>query len=363
MKRIIFCVLTAMTILCSKDMAAQIKSEDVLINRILTCLQRTDDSVYASFFPTFEDMVIKLSNIQPATEADEKRLSELREYAYRLQRFDPEYNHDILREFRMVIKKGKDSGLHWNDVLLAKFELDKQRLPDDLKGFEQLATLRMGGYFYVKDMLTRRQYMIAVTDVMMIGDQWYGGRVVNILEADNEDEYRRKLDAERRFIQLALENGPEFLDSVRKEAKKRNDEFIQNGDEEEEEKRTRTEVMERKIYHGTFDKEIPVELYIRSLKGPCPETICAWEAMYKFGDMEYYSLLEVAKIGPDTWSFTEEDVGVMELKKTGNKFTGAWISFRDKTEYEVRITEKEDVKSKKLFKLDSLFEAAFSPAD
>lgn len=361
MKQIIFYTLFVLNMLPCYELYAQTKSEDVLVNKILTCLQRSDDSGYAALFPKAEDLVKIATDYQPQTEDDARRIVNMIDNRSKLESFDPAYNSLILSDFESIIKKGKDSGLHWNDILLARFELQKMRLPEDLTGFEKIATIRLGGFVFVKDMLTRRQYMVAITDVLFIGDKWYGGRVMNVLEADSEEEYNRKLAAERKAIQEMMARGPEYMDSLKRAAIRKKQLDMEAAPEEEVERKNRTEIVERKLFVGTFDNETPVELYFRSLKGGCPAGICAWEAMYRLGDMDYFIALKVVKSPEGIFSFTEDDEGIMELKLSGQKFNGTWISFKDKTEYEVRLKEKEEVKSKKLFKLDTILESIYQP--
>ncbi len=106
---------------------------------------------------------------------------------------------------------------------------------------------------------------------------------------------------------------------------------------------------------GTFDNEIKVKLYIRYLKGSCPEGICAWEAIYKFGDQEDYIKLDVTKTKEGKWLFTEDPpVGAMELTFKDNVFTGTWGSADDKTGYDVRLTQME-LSPQRALELDGIF--------
>jgi hypothetical protein len=93
------------------------------------------------------------------------------------------------------------------------------------------------------------------------------------------------------------------------------------------------------------------------MKGPCPETICSWEAMYRFQDMDEFIKLEVRKTPDGVWHFDEEpEVGSMELKLQGDKFTGGWMSLKDKTEYEVNLTEQKEIRGRKLMQMDTIIE-------
>lgn len=361
MKQFFIWIWLVVQMLPAKKVCAQMDEESKLVNHILVSLQKSDDSGYAALFPKYEDLVKAATNYQPETDEDRKRIMNILDSPGKLQRYDPEYNPAIIEDFRNVLKKGKDSGLHWGDILMARYELQKIHLRKVMKGFEKIATIRLAGFVYVKDMLTRRMYMIAVADVFYINNKWYGGKVVNIMEAGTEEEYYRKLAGERELMQLLAEKGPAFIDSFRKAtAVTRKKEVVEEDEEDDDRKKVKPDVVARKLYTGKFDNQIPVELYVRHLKGDCAEPACAWEAMYRLEDMDYFILLQVTKSADGVWSFTEEDVGVMELTLIGDKYTGAWISFADKTEYDVRLAEEDAISSKKLFKLDEIFNSGSS---
>lgn len=359
MKRLLLCLvlLTA----CSWQVLAQVNSEEVLINRILITLQRGDDSLYATLFPKFDELYKIAQNLQGTDDISSRRIANIRSNPKLLQQFDPQYNPDIITDFDNVKKKGKDSGLHWTDMLLMRYELEKAFLPKELVGFEKVVPIRMQGYIYVQDLLTRRAYIIAVRDIHSFNNKWYGGHVVNILEADNTDEYFEKLAKERKIEKQKLLEAlygnadaatPTAADSaavVKKPA-------VARDDDDDDRAKATNDVVERKLYTGKFDNEISVELYIRSLKGACPDAACAWEAIYKFGDQDDYLKLDVSKTPDGKWQFTEEDVGVLEVTIAGDKMTGSWTSFKDKTEYDAVLTEKKEVKSRKLFMLDDIIE-------
>jgi len=302
---------------------------------------------------------------QPRDSFQVDRINRLRVNMRQLAQFDPEQNPRIIDMMHFVRKKGADSGVHWGDILIAKYELDKQRLPYELIGFELIAPLRMQGYIFIRDMLTRKRYGIAVKDIYMMEDKWYGGLVVNILEASNEAEYEEALaeeEAELKRLMVLKKRG--LLDSVlaaRDSIRKVKIYASTTDDEDGEEEAGEAEAMykdiaDRKLYTGYFDKQIEVELYIRFIKGTCPEAICSFEAMYKFGDLDEYIILEVERKPDGTFVMTEEELGVMELKLQGDTFTGTWTSVRDKTEYEAYLKEKEELRDRKLYKLDKAYE-------
>lgn len=345
---------------CTFRSAAQTKTEKELVQEIITILQTNDDSGYVKLFPNMALMYEALGSAQPKDSFQLARLAKIQENAGELSRFDPEHNPKILDMMHFVKKKGTDSGLHWNDLAIAKFELDKQWLPKELYGFELIAPLRMQGYIFVRDMLTRRRYAIAVRDIFLINDKWYGGLTLNILEASSAAEYEEELAMEERELQkLMLAKKEGRLDKVlaQRDSIRKTRQLAMDEDEDEDlADPALKEIVERKLFTGYFDKQVEVELYVRYIKGACPQTVCSWEAMYKFGDMKDYVKLEVERKPDGTFVFTEQDLGVMELKMGGDTFTGVWISSKDKTEYETYLKEKQEVKDRRLVKLDQSYE-------
>lgn len=342
---------------------AQAPSEEVQVGRILLSLQDQSQDKYIGLFLPVDTLYKLVQEIVPANENDAKKLDNIKSDPNKLRQFDPAFNPDIVAGYNATLIKGKDSGVHWSDLIMARYELEKMMLPRELIGLSQLMPIRLQGYIFVEDQLTRRRYTINVKDIYNIKGKWYGGRVINVLEADNIDEYLDKLAAEKKIdkeklLGMMYSNSDENTDAsdssklVVKKATENND------DEDEDEKKKPTkDIVERKLYKGTFDNETAVELYIRGMKGDCKETVCSWQAMYRFQDMDDYIKLVVTRNPDGTWVFTEDpEVGVMDLKLVGDKFKGTWTSLKDKTEYDVDLTEKKEVKSKKLFELDDIME-------
>lgn len=356
----LFCLLLLVTTtICS----AQIKTEKQLVNEVLLALQTNDDSTYATLFPKFNLLWGKLVQYQDTNVWRMRRVANMRVHPELVKKHDPVFNPRILETFKNVYEKGLDSNIHWKDLLISGYQLQKKPMTHEMRGFEVIAPIRMEGYIFVMDMLTRKKYCIAITNIFHIDDNWYGGEILNILEASSPEEYRRKLIIEEKVMDelwIALENGElDSIIAVRDSIKKNN--IVVSYDEDDEKDGNDTlkifkEVTVRKLYTGKLDNEIDVILYLRGLKGSCPEVACSWEAVYKFGDLDEYILLEVTIKEDGIWSFEEEDVGVMELKKIAKNFMGAWISFKDNTEYEAMLTEKEAVRGRTLSKLDKMLD-------
>lgn len=355
---------------------AQQKSEEALVKKIVQCFGTEDDSVYAGLFPKFDTLWNMAMRYSDTGVVNNRRINNLRSNPMNLQQFDPEYNKSILHDFKFIHKKGLDSGIHWRDLLIARFELEKAMLPRELIGLEKIIKYRLQGYIFVQDLLTRKIYCIAIKDVHGFNNQWYGGRIVNILEAESIEEYYEKLAAEKKVLKdVLIAQLYALSDTIGKAedstalaaaaiSKKADNPLIVSTEEEDEKKKPATsEVVERKLYTGLFDGEIKMELYIRSLKGPCPKPVCAWDAVYKFQDMEDYVILDVTQSKDGKLVLTEEDVGVMEISFHGDKATGEWSSFKDKTTVEVELTEKKEVKNRKLFMLDDILEGGMNFGD
>lgn len=343
--------------------SAQVKSEEMLVNRILQSMQRSNDTLYNSLFFHYDTLANAAQVYTPFTHADSMRINNIRSRPQKLQQYDPVLNDEIDKDFHAAIQKGRDSGLHWKDILLVRYDLEKMLLAKEMIGLEKIIPDRLQGYIFIQDMLTRRTYAIAIKDIFGLNGKWYGGRIVNILEADDADQYIEKLALERKvekqklIAQLYGSDEQQNTTATEEQAKPKPKTESTNPNEDEEHKtKITTEVVERKLYTGKFDNELQVTLYVRSLKGACPQLACAWEAIYKFGDLDEYIKLDVSKTPDGKWSFTEEDVGVMEVTMSGGKLTGTWTSFKDKTEYDVVLTEKKDVKPRILFQLDGIFE-------
>lgn len=346
---------------------AQTKSEALQVGAILESLQSGNESIYLSLFPSYDTLLTQLH----AT-TDTIAIKNFGTNPEKLQQYDPMFNEDIGKDYKYVRQKGKDSGVHWTDILMARYELERMLIPGNLRGIEKIIEGRMQGYIMIEDILTRRHYVITVKDIMRFKGLWYGGHVINILEAEGVDEYYDKLAAERKMEKqklLAMLYPPDE-DTVtspaptpvvkNEEAEKKS--FLYIDTEEEETKKQKRpdgnkEITERKLYVGTFDGTTKVEMYIRGIKGSCPEAACYWEAMYRFQDQDEYIKLDVSKKEDGTWVFDEEpDVGSMDLVLKDDKFTGTWISIKDKTEYEVNLKEKKEVKPSKLEELDRVIE-------
>ncbi len=364
MKAVVYCLLL---LFLGQVSYAQQKNEEMLVNKILVCFANHDDSGYAALFPKFDDLYKIAQGFKDTDVISARRINNIRSNPAKLQQFDPAFNLQIVKDFDTVYQKGVDSGVHWSDLLLARYELEKAALPRELVGLEKIVPIRLQGYIFFQDLLTRRVYCMAVKDVHSYNGKWYGGHVVNVLEAESIDEYYDKLAKERKVIKEMMlaqlypadtagaAEDSAALASKAKQAALLAAKKAQAEDDEDQKRVVTGEVVERKLYVGTFDKEIGMEFYIRSLKGNCPQTICGWDALYKFEDKDEWVRLDVTR-GPNGKLVFTEDDGEMELTFKNGTATGEWTSSRDKTAFDIQLTEKKEVKNRKLYQLDAMLE-------
>ena len=362
------------------------RTEAELARRVLGCLQNKDTISYYHLFPPFDSlwkMVMHNPNQSPEAQ---KELNQLREHPTVLIEFDPFYNPTIIGRFAAVLKKGEDSGVHWEGLVMKRYELKKQGLSRGMDGLELIAPERYKGYLFVRDMLSSTTFCVTVTEIQKIDGYFFGGQVLNVLEANTIDEYLRKDRAEQEYydkvsrepkvtidsahIADSIKARLAYTDSVRKDslnaaaslaakgirppvdtAKKKNLLLSMNPVEEDPSK-TRKEVVDRRYYSGKFDDEIPVKLYIRYMKDGTGK-VSNWDALYKFGDMAQYVKLDVSK-ADGKWIF-EEPVATMELELADRVYTGTWTNGGNQTGYDVVLTQKE-ISQQKLTELDHILE-------
>lgn len=321
---------------------AQVLSEGEVVEMLVRSLQTKDSRIYTDLFPqtdTIAEWVLQYA--EKASESYE-RMKHLKEnYDAKLE-FDARIKDEAVKGFDDFVKKGTALGIHWDEIVFVRYELEKIRRGRDLIT-EKISPVRFLGYVFVKDMRNRRTYAFTVFDIMQVNDRWYGGELAQIFEASSKEEFEKELAAERKRIRNR-ELG--IVDSSDLAGKKR------AFDENDERKPKMKEIVDRKFYKGKFDNEIVVQLYVQHIKGDCPEAACSWEALFKFGDQDDYVRMEVSRTAEGKWLFSEE-LGGMELKLDGKHYTGSYASASDKTEYEVKLIET-DVSQKKVEALDEL---------
>jgi hypothetical protein len=313
------------------------KSERELVMRIVNCLKEKDSVSHASQFMKFDELWKRVVNYKDTNVSALMQVAQLRQVPNSVRKFDPFFNPQIGLDFNHVIEKGEDSSVHWDRVSLARFELKKMDLTQDLVGYNYISPLRFRGYIFIRDGFSRKTFGIAVTDIQNINGKWYGGHVVDIFEASNEDEYLQKMEAEIAWMNELIEMGID-LDSM-----KRSIDSIKNADidhgADSGDISNRREVVTRKYYFGLLDDEKPVTMYVQYLRGGCPEKICEWIAIFKFDEEEEYFKMRVHKEN-GKWYFTQEpEESVMELVMKGKTYEGTFVSVKEGIEYEVYMEE------------------------
>ena len=315
------------------------KTERELVQKLVNVLQYGDSTTYSTLFPSFDTLWKNIVQYRDTSMAAMNAVGHLTRNAGFIKNYDPKFNPKIMEEFKALMRKGDDSELHWEHILLVRYEFKRMILTRDMVGYERIAPMRFEGYIFFKDMLTRETYGVAVKDVQVIKDKWYGGHLIDLQRASTEDEYVARMKDETKWVRALVEQGVD-LDSF----KRATDSIIQAARAihfDSSAVVVRRDIVDRKLYTGLFDNEIPVVLYVQYLKGHCTEPVCAYAAILKFGDMDDYIKLDVSRTADGKWYFLEQpDISNMELTLNDKVYTGTWLSARDKAEYDVKLKEK-----------------------
>ncbi len=316
-------------------------TEQGLVNRLQACLAAKDAYCYIDLWPDLDTLTKLAMKYSDSSSDDFREAMALQDQPVRIMQADSLFKARLKASFDTVIAAGEELGVHWESIIPIRYELVKMRETRN-RLYEKLAPVRFVGYIFFVDALTRRSYGILAGDILQLGGDWYGGRIRELYEASTRDEWE-----EARH--LARKQRKAGKDSVVKEE-------ISTEQQQELNAAAPHVVADRKFYAGMFDNEIPVQLYVRSLKGGCPEGICSWEAIYKFGDQDDYILLEVTRTEDGKWHMMElPPTGVMELELKKGVYTGTWDSADGQTGYDVKFNEL-PASAKKLQRLDDAFE-------
>ena len=323
---------------------AQVKTEADVVETVIRSLQNKDSWAYIDLFPGIDSMSSWILKYADKSSEPYKRMLYMQDNYYAKLDFDSSIHDEANKQFEYFQKKGTALGIHWDQIVFVRYELEKIRRGRDLIS-EKIAPLRFLGYVFFKDMLTRKTYALTIFDMMQVNDMWYGGELANVFEASTKDEFEHALAEERKkermraqgIIDTTESNKPITFDEV-----------------DDDKPSSMKEVMDRKFYKGEFDDEISVQLYVRHIKGNCPDIICSWEALFKFGDQDEFVKMSVSRTPDGKWLFTEE-LGGMELELKGNMYIGSYASSSDKTEYEVKLVET-PIPLKKVQALDEMLE-------
>ncbi len=309
------------------------KTEGELMYKLVGCLQHKDTAGYYDLFPPFDtlwSMVMHNTDKSPQTQ---KELNNLKEKPQVLIEFDPLYNKSIIGGFCHVLSKGEDSGIQWNRVTMARYELRKQDPTRALIGYDHIAPERFHGYMFVTDVFNRVMFCVSVTEIQKIKGQFFGGQLVNVLQAKSIDEFRRKELEEQAWLEwkaahpdtvsvdsIAVADSLAAADTADKGS------LLLKKQEDPEEDEMRKEVVDRKYYEGLMDNEIPIKLYVRYMK-PIPGKPQQYDGLYKLGENKRYLKLEITQNKEGKWIIEDETAqGLMELTLTGRNYVGAWTN-------------------------------------
>lgn len=317
------------------------------MHKLLTTLKDKDTAAYYDLFPTFDTlwrMVMHNSDQSPETQ---KALANLKEHPQVLIEFDPLYNRSIVGGFANVLAKGEDSGVNWNNAVMARYELQISPPSRSLIGYEKVSPERFQGYMFITDKSTRVFHCIRVAEIQKIRNNFFGGQLLNILPAKTVDEYNLREQQEEAYFAWMAANPDSVAikDSIAKadttesiDTTTANDPLSISFEDDDETSLRRQIVVERKYYEGTLDNEIPMVLYIRYMK-PIPGKPQQYDGLYKLGENKRYLRLEITRNSNGKWIIEDESaVGTMELLQDGRKFTGAWAN-ADDNGYDVALAQ------------------------
>jgi len=317
------------------------KTEQALINKLEGCLADKDAECYIRLWPGLDTLTMLVMQYSDTNSAEFREAQSFQNDPVRIMRADSFFNARLRHDFDTLIKIGEELGIRWGSIIPVRYELIKQRETRE-RLYEKLAPTRFVGYLFFADITTRRSYGLMVGDIMEINKAYYGGKLGELYEAGNRDEWD-----EARYY---LRKHPESRSDTTKKPEEHADE-----DNQERNKKSPEIVADRKLYTGYLDNEIPIQLYVRSLKGGCPQGICSWEAIYKFGDQDEWVLLNVTRTEGDKWQFVEgSSNGSMDLVMKGKTYTGDWATSDGQTGYDVKVTEA-PISEKKTKRLDEIF--------
>lgn len=343
--RTLYLLLLCLPFFYTGNLQAQSKTEAVLVARIIASLQQKDSIMYAGIFMAADSMAMLTLKKAPSTSVAYERARLLLDNPIMLLNQDSLIDRQSYALFNALMTRGEKMKIHWHDCVLSRYELEALGKTRD-EVMEAIVEERFVGYIFLEDILTRKQYGLMVSELMKMDGKWYGGELNHIFEAHNKDEFNAALKAE----QIRLKKGlPDTLDTV-------TDSTELQSDDDDEPSLKRKQVSDRKLYTGLLDDEIPVQLYIRYIKGDCPEKICSWEALFRFGDQDEYTRPDVSRGENGKWIFTEEESGaVLEVELKGGVFTGIFTATSDKVDYDAKLQES-PMSPKHLERLDAIIE-------
>lgn len=339
-----FLLLSVLLFTANTSFAKKLKkgaTEQGLVDRIQACMANKDAYCYIDLWPDLDTLTTLAMKYSDSSSADFREAYFLQDQPVKMMHADSVFKAALKTSFDTLIATGEELGIHWESIIPVRYELVKQRETRN-RLYEKLAPTRFVGYIFFVDASTRRTFGFMAGDILNINGGWWGGRIRELYESGTRDEWEDARYYARKH--------PKALDST-----KRGKEDLVTEEQQEANAKAPEVIAERRFYGGMFDKEIPVQLYLRSLKGGCPAGICSWEAIYKFGDQDDYIRLDVTRTEDGKWQMVEvPPAGTMDLELKDKVFTGAWNSADGQTGYDVKLTEL-PASEKKIKRLDDAF--------
>jgi hypothetical protein len=348
------------------------RTEVGLMNNVIGCLQYKDTVDYYYLFPPFDTLWQMVMHNPDRSPEAVRALNELKEHPTSILEFDPYYNRSIMDRFFNVLKKGEDSGIHWDQIVLQRYELNREVITQRrLVGYDVICPERFKGYIFVRDLLGRLTFCITITEIQKIQGYFFGGQLVNILEASTIDEYLYKEREEKKYFDWLAK--VHVSDSIRDDSLKKgliDTELVKNDtpvvvkkpnvlaitSSDEDSAKTRKEVVDRKYYEGKFDEEIPVKLFVRYMKDLRTGVVSYYDGLYKFGDQVDYVKLNITRTPDGKWNMEDDPpVGTLELELKDKTYTGSWTNNENQTGYDV-VLKQTVIPQKKLELLDKMLE-------
>lgn len=330
-------------ILFSSNSFAQQGSEGALVAKLFNALQRQHFETYEQLYASSDSLCAWVLQYADVNSESYRKMYSLRNNVTAKENYDTLIRREVYDNFDAFLKQAKMLGVHWKETVFVRYELEKMRRGSGLL-VEKITPLRFLGYVFFKDKATRKMYGFTVYDLMQVNEKWYGGVLGAIYPAENKEQFRKALAKEKQRLR-DIENGIVRKDSTDAHGEAGEDTRAAN----------QKEILDRKLYKGSFDNEIEVQLYLRSIKGACPGGVCTWDALFKFGDQEEWVPMSVTRSADGAWLFTEE-IGGMELKLEGGDYHGTWAAGDTKAEYDVLLKEV-NLSAKKAENLDAAMAA------
>src|SRR5690606_27963004 len=113
--------------------------------------------------------------------------------------YDTIIRRTIRANLDTFLDKAAMLGVHWEETVFMKYELEKIRYGSGLM-IEKIAPLRFLGFIFFRDNYTRRQYAFTVYNIIQVNGLWYGAELVNIFPATTKEEYYAARKKERKRI-------------------------------------------------------------------------------------------------------------------------------------------------------------------